>query len=342
MMPRCDFITVHAPLSAETEGLIGKEELALARTGLVVVNCARGGIVDEAALAEAIQSGRVAGAGIDVFTEEPPRDNPLLRLENVLATPHLGASTIEAQAGVAMEACQAVLAYLREGEIRGAVNVGGVDLRLDDYGKSLVDLACRMGAILSRLSRGPMRRLKVMVSGERAQTAATACTRMMLVELLRPHLAQRVNMVNAPQIARHRGLAVEMVQVPESQLRQDQIEAHLTCEAEHSIAGSVVYDGLPHVWHIDGYRMDMIPEGQMVMLFNEDKPGVIGVVGQVFGDAGVNIADMTISRRGDRAMMVIRIDGKAGDGLLRKLSASRPILWVNAVELPHLNRTDGM
>jgi D-3-phosphoglycerate dehydrogenase len=149
-------------------------------------------------------------------------------------------------------------------------------------------------------------------------------------------------MVNAPQIARHRGLAVEMVQVPESQLRQDQIEAHLTCEAEHSIAGSVVYDGLPHVWHIDGYRMDMIPEGQMVMLFNEDKPGVIGVVGQVFGDAGVNIADMTISRRGDRAMMVIRIDGKAGDGLLRKLSASRPILWVNAVELPHLNRTDGM
>ena len=341
LVPQCDILSVHAPLTPDTEGIIAAAQLALAKPALIVINCARGGIIDEAALADAIRSGQVAGAGIDAFSTEPPTGNPLVGLENVLVTPHLGASTVEAQAGVAMEACRAILAFLRKGDIHGAVNIGGVDLRLDDYGKSLADLSRRVGALLSKLSQGPLRRLKVTLAGERAQGAGSACTRLMLVELLRAHLDQRVNVVNAAQIARQRNLAVEVVQLPESQHREDQIEAHVTSEEAHSIVGSVAYDGLPHVWQIDGYRMDMIPEGQMVLLANDDRPGVIGIVGTIFGDARVNIADMTISRQGDRAMMAIRIDGQASRQLLDQLQKAEPILWVEAVDLPSIDRRNG-
>ena len=336
LIPQCDIITVHVPLTPATTGLIGKAQLAAAKPGLLAINCARGGIIDEEALAEAVQAGRIAGAGLDVYTKEPPEGNPLLGLDHVLVTPHLGASTAEAQAGVAMEACEAVLAYLREGEILGAVNIGGVDLRLDEYGRRVTDLAGRMGVILAKLCHGPVRRLKVTLSGERVQSAGAAVTRTMLVELLRPYLDQRVNVVNAAQVARERGLAVEVAHVPDAQTREEHIEARVSSAGEHRIAGAVVYDGRPHIWQINGYHMDMIPEGQMVMLFNEDKPGVIGVVGTVFGDAGVNIADMTISRQGDRAMMVIRIDGTAGGDVVERLGETDMILWVDAVELPPL------
>lgn len=334
MMPRLDVLTVHTPLTDQTTGMIGAAQFALAKPGLLVVNCARGGIIDEPALAEAIRSGKVAGAGIDTFATEPPGESELLKLDEVIVTPHLGASTAEAQAGVAMEACEAVLAYLRDGDVRGAVNIAGVDFQLDANGKRLADLAQRMGAMLSVLSMGPLRRLKVTLYGQRAQAAGMACARYMMVELLRPHLNHRVNVVNVMEIARERDLAVEVIQVPDSRHVEDQIEAHVSSDEEHSIAGSVVYNNLPHVWQIDGYRMDMIPAGQMVLLSNADRPGVIGVVGAIFGNAGVNIADMTISRQGPRAMMVLRVDGEIGDDLLHMLADAEPVLWVCSVELP--------
>lgn len=344
LMRQADIITVHTPLTPETKGMIGEKELAMAKPGLLVVNCARGGIVDEQALADAVRSGRVAGAGVDVYTQEPPKGNPLIGLDNVLTTPHLGASTAEAQAGVALEACRAVLGFLREGDVRGAVNVAGMDFRLDEKGKGLVDLSQRMGRILACQARGPLRRLKVTLCGEAAHKAGTACARFLLVELLQPHLEQRVNVVNAVQTARQREVAVEVVRSPEEHVHGDLVEAQVSCarpephegDSEHSVAGSVLYDGLPHVWQIDGYRMDMIPAGQVVIVRNADEPGAIGVVGTLFGNACVNIADMSISRRGKTAMMVIRTDGGADKAVLDALAKAEHILDVRSVELPPL------
>jgi len=338
LLGQCDILTVHTPLTSESAGMIGAPQLAAAKRGLLVVNCARGGIIDEPALVEALRTGQVAGAGIDAFATEPPRGNALLEMENVVVTPHLGASTAEAQAGVAMEACEAVLAYLRNGEIRGAVNVGGVDLRLDEYGRRLADVSQRMGALLAKLSRGPLRRLKVTFAEERAQAAAMACARFMMVELLRPHLDQRVNVVNVMRVARQRDLVLEVIQAPDAHNHEAQIEAQVSSDVEHTVTAGVGYNGLPHVWQIDGYRMDMIPEGQMVMISNVDRPGVIGIVGTIFGDAGINVADMSIARQGARAMMVIRIDSPADDTLLARLRESETVRWVEAVALPRVER----
>ena len=339
LMEQIDVLTVHTPLTDETRGIVGAAELAKAKPGLMVINCARGGIIDEAALADAVRSGRVAGAGVDVYTSEPPEGNPLIGLDGVVATPHLGASTTEAQAGVALEACRAVLAYLRDGDVQGAVNVAGVDFRLDAYGKRVVDLAQRLGCLLADLSRGPIRRLKLTLHGDKTHAAGATAARFMLVELLQRHLEQRVNVVNVVGIARERDLAVEVVQAPgDGEHYIQQIEAQVSSDAEHSVAGSVAFDDLPHIWQIDGYRMDIVPEGQMVVLSNADKPGVIGVVGHLFGDAGVNIANMTISRQGRRAMMVIHIDGEVTPDLLTRLREPEPILWVESVKLEPTDR----
>ncbi|HRU06498.1 MAG TPA: phosphoglycerate dehydrogenase [Candidatus Brocadiia bacterium] len=341
LIPQVDIVTVHTPLTPETTGLIGARQFAIAKRGLMVINCARGGIIDEAALAEALKSGQVAAAGIDVFTSEPPKNNPLIGLPNVVTTPHLGASTAEAQAGVALEACRAVLAYLRDGEILGPVNIAGVDLRLDAEGKRLVDLSQRMGAILARLVQGPIRRVKLTVTGQKAQAAANVCSRFMLVELLQPHLERRVNVVNVAQAALERDINVEIVQTAGPKSMGDSIEAHVSSDNEHSIAGFVGSDKLPHVQQIDGYRMDMIPEGQMVLIRNSDQPGAIGVVGAIFGNARVNIANMSISRQGPRAMMVIHTDGGVDKDLLAKLRAAEQVLWVDGVDLPPTDRANG-
>lgn len=339
LMEEIDILTVHTPLTDTTRGIVGAAQLARAKPGLMVVNCARGGIIDEEALAEAVRSGHVAGAGVDVYTSEPPEGNPLIGLDNVVATPHLGASTTEAQAGVALEACRAVLAFLRDGDVQGAVNVGGVDFRLDDYGKRVVDVAQRMGSLLAKLSRGPIRRLKLTLHGGKTHAAGATAARFMLVELLQPHLEQRVNVVNVVGIARERDLAVEVVQAPgDGEHHSQQIEAQVSSDSEHGVTGSVGFDDLPHFWQIDGYRMDIVPEGQMVVLSNADKPGVIGVVGHIFGDSGVNIANMTISRQGRRAMMVIHIDGEVSPDLLTRLREAEPILWVESVKLETVER----
>jgi D-3-phosphoglycerate dehydrogenase len=342
-----DVITFHVPGGEGTKHLINRERLfnGTCRPNLLIVNDSRGEVVDEIAVAEAIKEKKIAGAALDVFQTEPPaKDHPLFGLENVVLTPHLGASTDEAQTAVSVEACKAIVAYLRSGEIRGAVNAGGVKLDLPPDEAPFAKLAQRIGALLAGLTEGGIKTITLRASGPRAPKHMNTFLRLATVELLRPHLgAGAVNVINVEHLARSRG--TELVQIHEPAPPQGLVGDIVGIRVEgqdgesHRILGTVYQDGLPRILRVDGYAMDMIPEGNMVLIVNKDQPGVIGTVGATFGDANVNIADMVISRDIARdatatAFMVIKTDSAPTDALVNRLQARPGILRVRVLSLP--------
>jgi len=340
-----DVITFHVPGGEQTKHLLNRDRLMnKCRPNLLVVNDARGGVVDEIALAEALKEKKIAGAAIDVYATEPPaKDHPLFGLENAVLTPHLGASTDEAQTAVSVEACKAIVAYLNTGEIRGAVNAGGLKLDLPEDEKPFVELARRIGALLAALCDGGYRTITLRASGSRAPKHMNTLLRVATVELLRPHLDTSVNVINVEHLARGRGIALATIHEPNppAGLVGDivGIRADGPNGESHRILGTVYADGWPRVLRIDGYSMDMIPEGNMVLIVNQDQPGVIGLVGSSFGDAKVNIADMVISREFDpagkaTAFMVIKTDSQPPESLLNQLKARPNILKVKSLNLP--------
>src|SRR5687767_6933364 len=343
-LSQLDVITFHVPGGESTKHLLNRERLfGKCKPNLLVVNDARGEVVDEFALADAMKEKKVAGAALDVFQTEPPaKDHPLFGLENVVLTPHLGASTDEAQTAVSVEACKAIVAYLRHGEIRGAVNAGGVKLDLPPDEAPFLKLASRIGALLAGLSDSGYKTITLRASGPRTQKHMATLLRLATVELLKPHLDTPVNVINVEHLARQRG--IELVQVaepnPPAGLVGDivGIRADSPTGESHRVLGTVYADGLPRVLRIDHFNMDMVPEGQMVLIENKDQPGVIGLVGTSFGDAGVNIADMVISREfrddGAVALMVIKTDQHPPDALLNRLRARPNILRAKSVVLP--------
>jgi D-3-phosphoglycerate dehydrogenase len=341
-----DVITFHVPGGDQTKHLLNRERLFnKCRPNLLVVNDARGEVVDEFALAEAIKEKKIAGAALDVYQTEPPaKDHPLFGVENVVLTPHLGASTDEAQTAVSVEACKSIVAYLKNGEIRGAVNAGGLKLDLPADERPFAELARRIGALLSALSDGGYRTITLRVSGSRAPKLMPTLLRVAVVELLKPHLADTsVNVINVEHVARSRG--IELAQIHEPQPPAGLVGDIIGVRADgqngesHRILGTVYADGLPRILRVDGFAMDMIPEGQMVLIVNHDMPGVIGLVGSSFGDAGVNIADMVISREkhpdgSATAFMVIKTDSDPTAALLNRLKARPNIVRVKSVLLP--------
>lgn len=343
-LPQLDVITFHVPGGDATRHLLNRDRLfGRCRPNLLVVNDARGEVVDEFALADALQAKKIAGAAIDVFqTEPPPKDHPLFGLENAVLTPHLGASTDEAQTAVSVDACKAVLAYLSSGEIRGAVNAGGIKLDLPPDEAPFAELASRIGALLSAYCEGGFRSVTLRASGPRAPRLMNTLLRLATVQLLRPHLDTPVNVINVEHLARQRG--IELVQVhepaPPAGLVGDivGVRAELADGRSHRILGTVYADGLPRVLRVDNFNMDMIPEGQMVLIENRDQPGVIGVVGSSFGDARVNIADMVISRQFQpdgtaTALMVLKTDSPPPPALVDALRARPNILRVKSVRI---------
>jgi D-3-phosphoglycerate dehydrogenase len=339
-----DVITFHVPGGEQTKHLLNRERLFHGcRPNLLVVNDARGEVVDELALADALKEKKIAGAAIDVYATEPPaKDHPLFAIENAVLTPHLGASTDEAQTAVSVEACKAIVAYLNSGEIRGAVNAGGLKLDLPADEQPFAELARRIGALLGGLCDGGYKTITLRVSGSRAPKLMPTLLRLAVVELLKGHL-DNVNVINVEYLAQSRG--IELVHIHEPQppagLVGDIIGVRAECMGgdTHRILGTVYADGLPRVLRIDGFAMDMIPEGQMVIIVNRDQPGVIGLVGTSFGQKGVNIADMVISRQKHAdgtatALMVLKTDSEPPAALLEHLRAQPNIVRVKAVNLP--------
>ena len=344
-LKQIDVITFHVPGGEGTKHLLNRERLfKVAKPNLLVVNDARGEVVDEFALADALKEKKIAGAALDVYQVEPPaKDHPLFGLENAVLTPHLGASTDEAQTAVSVEACKAIVAYLKSGEIRGAVNAGGIKLDLPPDEAPLAKLASRIGALLAGYCEGGYKSITLRASGTKAPKHMNTLLRLATVELLKPHMDTPVNVINVEHLARSRG--IELAQVHEPQPPAGLVGDIVGVRVEqpngesHRVLGTVYADGWPRVLRIDGFAMDMIPEGQMVVIVNKDQPGVIGTVGSSFGDEKVNIADMVISRDKHEdgsatALMVLKIDSEPTPALLNRLRARPNIVRVKSVTLP--------
>ena len=336
LLSKSDCITLHASLSESTRHMIGASELAAMKPGAKLINCARGALIDEAALADALNRGHLGGAAIDVYENEPPTDSPLLQARNILLTPHLAASTVEAQNRVSVDAADALLAYLLRGEIGSAVNVAGIPAVSTPRSRTFVDLCSRMGALISGACAGGVEQIRVTAYGEALEELASALAWQAMIAVVGPHLEGRLNLVNAKDQARRRGIKVDYA--TESAQPSFPASIRLTVRSQgqqHEIEGTVFADGKPRVVSMDGYRMEIVPERCIVLILNDDRPGVIGLVGQRVGDAGINIADMALSRRGKTALMVLKLDEPIPDDVRNALRAMNPpILSVRSVSLP--------
>lgn len=343
-LKQLDIITFHVPGGDGTKHLLNRQRLnEVAKPTLLVVNDARGEVVDEFALAEAIKAGRIAGAAIDVFASEPPaKDHPLFALENVVLTPHLGASTDEAQQAVAVEACRAIAAYLKRGEIMGAVNAAGIKLDLPPDEAPFAELASKAGRLLAGYADFGPKNITLRASGLRASKHRETFLRLAAVEMLRPALEPPVNVININHLAEGRGIELASVHEPQppSGLAGDILGVRVTAAdgRSHRILGTCYADAKPRVLRIDDFNMDMVPEGHMLLIENEDQPGVIGQVGNAMGDAGVNIADMVISRARNEsgsfsALMVLKVDSAVPDDVLNALRSQSNVRRVSAVKV---------
>ena len=300
---RADAITVHTPLTPETRGLIGREALVKMKDGVLIVNAARGGIVDETALLEGLKSGKVVGAALDVFAEEPPpKDHPLIAHEHVICTPHLGASTEEAQEKVAVEVAEQLVAYLTRGEIKNAINVPKVAVEHQARLQPFLELASKMGLFLGQLAPG-IQAVDIEVVGDVAEVGTKAIGGAALAGLLRPHLDVPVNEVNAQLLAVERGLRVTETM----RARGENFTTSVTLTVvslqdgrtvESSVKGTVFATGTgpaPRIVRIDRFFIEVLPEGRHLVLRNEDRPGVIGAVGTILGSRGINVSRMQVA-----------------------------------------------
>jgi len=338
MLPELDVISFHVPLNEHTRGMLGEKTFPLCKEGLLIVNASRGGVVDIPALLKALDDGKVGGAAIDVYEEEPPaEDDPLRNHPKVLVTPHLGASTAEAQEAVSTEACAQILEYLRGEGLRGAVNLGGVRLDLDPTQQRYVDLAERMAHVVAPTCDAGIGDVQVTLEGESLGGAANAIERTAVIELLKAHLDIPVNMVNVKMVAEQRGIHSRTTMIDEPRTHPLVTLDIQTGEKTRHIVGTVYADGQPRVLEIDGYHMDMVPEGPMLIINNEDKPGMVGLIGKLIGDAGLNIADMTLSRRGKMALTVLKLDSVPDKATLKTLAEQPGLMKFNAIHLPELN-----
>jgi D-3-phosphoglycerate dehydrogenase len=309
---RADYVSLHLPSNESTRNFVNAERLSRARPGIRIINTARGDLVDETALADAIESGRVAGAALDVFEVEPPPDPRLQKLPQVIATPHIAASTREAQELVGMETAAALRDFLRDGVIRNAVNFPSVSAEEFARLQPFVVLGDRLGALVSQLNEGRTDRLGVRYYGELANRKNDLVANAVLVGLFRPILSFGVSPVNARTIAAERG--IEIVESHSTRPRNytTLLSVKLHASTGETWAEGAIFDRTaPRLVLLDGIPVDAPLEGAMLVLCNYDQPGVIGEVGTILGRHGVNIANFALGRQGHRAVGVVNIDETA-------------------------------
>ena len=324
---RADYITVHVPKTAETSGMIGAEQFAVMKPTVRLINAARGGIIDTEALVSALEAGKVAGAAVDVYLAEPPEteaEKKLIQNPNVLAVPHLGASTEEAQEQVALDAAQQLVEALRGGAVRNAVNAPGFEAALPAELRPYMELASRMGTAIACITEGAISEVEVTYRGEIAEMQVSPLTTCLLAGLLRPHLDQPVNVINAPVLARQRGIEIEQITTSKISGFVNAMEVKIvTDKATRTMTGVIFGTRHPRVIGIDGFRMELKPQGHVVIIVNDDKPGVVGRYGTLFGNNNINIADMTFSRKttekGVIAVVGISLDGPPPEEVMEEI-----------------------
>ncbi|MCA1815925.1 MAG: phosphoglycerate dehydrogenase [Acidobacteria bacterium] len=334
---RADFLTVHAPLTAETRGIIGAREIGLMKREARVINCARGGLVDERALFDALKEGRIAGAALDVFEQEPPAaDHPLVALESVIATPHLGASTVEAQEGVAVTVAEQMRDYFETGALRGAVNAPALGAQELNVLQPYLTLGERLGRFQAQLVDEAVREVRLEYAGELASADAAPVTRAFLAGLLRD-MSARVNVVNAFLIAEERGIKVTTSyrHAGAGEMAPPIATRVATSSVVQSVAGAMFGVGEGRITEINGFHVEAVPAGHVLVTRSRDVPGVIGRVGTILGARGVNISRFHLGRRtrGGEAIAVVETDARVDDETLAEILSTGQVFSARRVQL---------
>jgi D-3-phosphoglycerate dehydrogenase len=353
VLKRADVISLHTALSPATEKMINAAAIAQMKKGARLVNCARGELIDEVALAEALKSGQLAGAAVDTFAKEPPKDSPLIGLPNVIATPHIAGSTAEAQEQVGTLIAQQVRDYLAEGLIRNAVNMPALSGEQYKRLRPYLDLGERLGMLVAQAAPSPtFTQIRIRYAGEPAELGSHVVRSAVLVGAMNFALEQKVNMVNAAQAATARGLTVEETTRPKSVDGQERgfpntVEVSIKAAGKDlTVEGTVGQDGTPRILLIDGIKLETPLEGTLLLTRNRDVPGVIGQVGTTLGNLGVNIATFALGRRepvhGAEAVALVRLDGKVDPTIVEKILAISSITEAKLVRLPESPEHDSM
>lgn len=324
LLKRADFITLHTPLTEKTRNIIDANAIAKMRDGVRVINCARGGLVDEKALRAALDAGKVAGAAFDVFSTEPANENPLFGHPNVVCTPHLGASTTEAQENVALQVAEQMSDYLLRGAISNAVNFPSITAEEAPKLKPFIALAEKLGSFAGQLTETGISKVQVTYEGPVAHMKIKALTSAALAGMLRPML-QDVNVVSAPLVAKERGMVVEeTTREAEHGDYESLITLAVTTERQtRTVSGTVYADGRPRLVNIKGIRMDAEFGPSMIYVTNDDKPGFVGHFASILGEAGINIATFHLGRNepGGDAIALVEVDGAVSPQVLSKVQA---------------------
>lgn len=336
LFKRADFITIHMPKTKETYHMINKEAIELMKDGVRIINCARGGIVDEEALYEYMVSGKVAGAALDVFESEPCTDSPLIKLDNFIATPHLGASTEEAQINVAVDVAEEIVAALRGDLVKNAVNMPSMSPKLLAKIRPFLDLAEKLGTFQAQMLDGRIEKVEVVYSGDLAKYDVNPITTTLLKGLLDPILQENVNFVNATLVARNRGISVIQTTKENGEDYHNLITVNIyTDKGKRMLSGTLFQGNEPRIVNIDGYRINAATTGHMLVVPHIDKPGIIGKVGTILGDVAINIAGMQVGRieLGGKAIMIMMVDNIIPPNALKEFATIDGILEVKMVSL---------
>ncbi len=333
---RSDFITIHTPLTPETKNMINKETIKMMKSGVRIINCARGGIINEKDLYDALIDGKVAGAALDVFEKEPPENNPLITLDNVISTPHLGASTEEAQENVAVAVAEQVVDYLIHDTIRNAVNFPSIPsdqvARLQPY----ITLAEKLGGFAAQIFEGGVTEIMIEYKGDASEINTAPVTIAAIKGFLTPILEETVNFVNALFIARERGIEVKETRSTDAGDYQSMVLIRLKAKDKESyFAGTLFSKKDPRIVTIDNFKVEIVPEGDLLFMYNNDKPGVIGNIGTLLSKNNINIARMHFGREtvGGRAISVVTIDIPASSQIIEEIKSLPNILSVKQISL---------
>jgi D-3-phosphoglycerate dehydrogenase len=323
LLARADFITLHTPLTDQTRNILSRENLAKTKPGVRIVNCARGGLIDEAALKDALDGGHVAGAALDVFVEEPAKDNPLFGTPNLVATPHLGASTTEAQVNVAIQVAEQMSDLLMRGGVTNALNMPSLSAEEAPRLRPYMALAERLGSLVGQLAHGGLTSISIETEGAAAALNQKPISAAVLAGLMRVYSAT-VNMVNAPFLARERGFDVREIRHDREGDYHTLVRVSVdTSTGRRSVAGTLFGSASPRLVELFGVGVEAELAGDMIYIVNEDAPGFIGRLGSTLGAAGVNIATFNLGRReaGGEAVALVAVDGHIQPDVLRGIEA---------------------
>ncbi len=337
MLPQVDYLTVHTPLTNETRNLISFKEIEMIKSGARLINCARGGIYDEQALVAGLQSGKLAGVALDVYENEPCTNSPLFGMAGTLCTPHLGASTEEAQTQVAMEAVQLVVNYLTTGEIRHAVNVAALDPKTLNNLRGFLDVAYRLGLTLAQLHQGNASKCHLIYQGELVDKDTKLLSAAFCVGLIEHALAEEVNIINAEVLLQDRGIDLsEEIRRDKGPFTSSILASVETDHQTYTVGGTTFGNDMPRLFRVGDFRLEAYLDGVLLVFHHTDTPGMIGTIGTILGNQRVNIAQMAVGRaeRGGEAVGVLNLDSSPPDAAMQEVLDHPEIITAEVIELP--------